>query len=114
MEYSEDTSLSDALKWLKEEVVKCVNEGKIIIHLKESLPEKRFLPINALLAVGCVHQHLVKTGLRSKVNIVISSSSARDTHQIACLIGFGAKLSMDQFQIIEPLEIQPRGPSELK
>ena len=67
-----------------------VTEGKVIIHLKESLPEKGSLPINALLAVGCVHQHLVKIGLRSKANIVISSSSARDTHQIACLIGFGA------------------------
>ena len=48
------------------------------------------MPINALLAVGCVHQQLVKLGLRSKVNLVITSSSARDTHQIACLIGFGA------------------------
>ena len=32
----------------------------------------------------------VKLGLRSKANIVISSSSTRDTHQIASLIGFGA------------------------
>jgi len=90
LEYSRDTSLSDALKLLKKEVEKIVTEGKTIIHLKESLPEKGSLPINALLAVGCVHQHLVKIGLRSKANIVISSSSARDTHQIACLIGFGA------------------------
>jgi glutamate synthase (NADPH/NADH) large chain len=48
------------------------------------------LSINALLAVGAVHQNLVRLGLRSDANIVISSSSARDTHQIACLIGFGA------------------------
>ena len=33
---------------------------------------------------------MVKLGLRSDANIVISTSSARDTHQIACLIGFGA------------------------
>ena len=37
-----------------------------------------------------MHQNLVELGLRSDANIVISSSSARDTHQIACLIGFGA------------------------
>ena len=43
-----------------------------------------------MLAVGCVHQKLVSLGLRSDANIVISTSSARDTHQIACLIGFGA------------------------
>ena len=64
--------------------------GKVIIHLIEKLPSDNKLPINALLAVGCVHQKLVKLGLRSDANIVISSSSARDTHQIACLIGFGA------------------------
>ena len=37
-----------------------------------------------------VHQHLVKLGLRSDANIIVTTSSARDTHQIACLIGFGA------------------------
>ena len=54
------------------------------------MPDKGFLPINALLAVGAVHQHLVKLGLRSDANIIVTTSSARDTHQIACLIGFGA------------------------
>ena len=33
---------------------------------------------------------MVRLGLRSDANIVCTSSSARDTHQIACLIGFGA------------------------
>jgi glutamate synthase (NADPH/NADH) large chain len=42
------------------------------------------------LAVGSVHQRLVKLGLRSDANIIVTTSSARDTHQIACLIGFGA------------------------
>ena len=40
--------------------------------------------------MGAVHQKLVSLGLRSDANIVVSTSSARDTHQIACLIGFGA------------------------
>ena len=42
------------------------------------------------MAVGSVHQRLVKLGLRSDANIIVTTSSARDTHQIACLIGFGA------------------------
>ena len=54
------------------------------------MPDKNNIPINSLLAVGCVHQKLVELGLRSKANIIVTSSSARDTHQIACLIGFGA------------------------
>tara|TARA_B100001175_G_scaffold316391_1_gene330218 strand:- start:9147 stop:13577 length:4431 start_codon:yes stop_codon:yes gene_type:complete len=90
LEYKKKDKLEDALKFLQRKVVKSVNRGNIIIHLVERLPSKNLLHINALLAVGCVHQHLVKLGLRSKVNILVTSSSARDTHQIACLIGFGA------------------------
>ena len=90
LEYSKKKTLKQALIKLQSDVVNKVKMGKVIIHLIEKLPADNKLPINALLAVGCVHQKLVKLGLRSDANIVISSSSARDTHQIACLIGFGA------------------------
>ena len=90
LEYSKKKTLKQALIKLQSDVVNKVKMGKVIIHLIEKLPSDNKLPINALLAVGCVHQKLVKLGLRSDANIVISSSSARDTHQIACLIGFGA------------------------
>jgi glutamate synthase (NADPH/NADH) large chain len=75
---------------LKAEVISAVKKGNSIIHLIEEMPDENYLSINSLLAVGAVHQELVSLGLRSDANIVITSSSARDTHQIACLIGFGA------------------------
>ena len=90
LEYSEKNNLKKSLIKLQNDVVREVKKGKVILHLIEKLPAKNKLPINALLAVGCVHQKLVSLGLRSDANIIISSSSARDTHQIACLIGFGA------------------------
>ena len=43
-----------------------------------------------MLGLGAVHQELVKLGLRTDANLIVSSASARDTHHIACLIGFGA------------------------
>ena len=88
--YKKDDSLSSALKILQKKAVNSIKKGNTIIHLDESLPDKNSIPINALLAVGSVHQKLVELGLRSKANIIVTSSSARDTHQIACLIGFGA------------------------
>ena len=88
--YKKDESLRSALKLLQKKAVNSIKEGNTIIHLDESLPDKNSIPINSLLAVGCVHQKLVELGLRSKANIIVTSSSARDTHQIACLIGFGA------------------------
>ena len=88
--YKKDDNLSNALKILQKKAVNSIKKGNTIIHLDESLPDKNSIPINALLAVGSVHQKLVELGLRSKANIIVTSSSARDTHQIACLIGFGA------------------------
>jgi len=88
--YKKDDSLRGALKLLQKKAVNSIKDGNTIIHLDESLPDKNSIPINSLLAVGCVHQKLVELGLRSKANIIVTSSSARDTHQIACLIGFGA------------------------
>ncbi|MDA0949708.1 MAG: glutamate synthase large subunit, partial [Proteobacteria bacterium] len=88
--FSESSNLNIAIKKLQDEVVAKVKKGASIIHLIEDLPQEGNLPINALLAVGSVHQRLVKLGLRSDANIIVTSSSARDTHQIACLIGFGA------------------------
>ena len=90
LSFNKSISLKKAITNLKSEVVKAVRSGVSIIHLDEQLPEAGQLPINALLGLGAVHQELVKLGLRSDVNLVVSSASARDTHHIACLIGFGA------------------------
>ena len=90
LSFSRKMTLENAIIQLQKDVVKKVKNGSSIIHLVENLPKEGQLPINALLAVGSVHQNLVKLGIRSDANIIISASSARDTHQIACLIGFGA------------------------
>ena len=47
-------------------------------------------PIPALLAVGAVHHHLIKTGLRSDTSIVVDTLSCYSTHHAAMLIGYGA------------------------
>jgi glutamate synthase (NADPH/NADH) large chain len=48
------------------------------------------IPIHSLLATGAVHNHLIANGLRADSNLIIESGSARDSHQFACLLGFGA------------------------
>lgn len=48
------------------------------------------LPIHALFAVGAVHHALIEAGLRCKANILVETATARDPHQFACLIGYGA------------------------
>ena len=90
LSFEKNISLKEAILNLQNKVVDVVDSGTAIIHLVEDLPDEGKLNINALLAVGAVHQKLVKLGKRSDANIIVTSFSARDTHQIACLIGFGA------------------------
>ncbi|OQZ00194.1 MAG: hypothetical protein B6D41_00270 [Chloroflexi bacterium UTCFX4] len=47
-------------------------------------------PIPMLLAVSAVHQHLLRVGLRWQTSIIAETGDARDVHQFACLIGYGA------------------------
>ena len=43
-----------------------------------------------LLAVGAVHHHLIRIGKRMRAWLVCETGEARDVHQMACLIGYGA------------------------
>ena len=67
-----------------------VRDGYTILILSDRAIDRERLPLHSLLATGAVHHHLISKGLRIDANIVVESASARDSHQIACLLGFGA------------------------
>ena len=46
--------------------------------------------IPPLLAVGAVHHHLLRQGLRLQASIVVDTAQCWSTHHLACLIGYGA------------------------
>jgi glutamate synthase (ferredoxin) len=46
--------------------------------------------IPPLLAVGAVHHHLLRLGLRLQSSIVAETAQCWSTHHLACLIGYGA------------------------
>ena len=67
-----------------------VREGhKILILSDRNLGEIR-VPLHSLLVTGALHHHLIRTGVRAECNLVVESGSARDSHHVACLLGFGA------------------------
>ncbi|GAB4817933.1 hypothetical protein N2152v2_004979, partial [Parachlorella kessleri] len=47
-------------------------------------------PIPALLAVGAVHHHLIRAGLRTETSIVADTAQCFTTHHVAMLVGYGA------------------------
>src|SRR5256886_2556748 len=44
-----------------------------------------------VLAVGAVHQHLLRKGRRTRISLVAEAGDAWDVHHFAALIGFGAE-----------------------
>ena len=84
--------LKQAIQRICEEVATEVRAGAVICILSDHNIAEGKQPIHSLLAVGAVHNHLIEQGLRCDTNIVASTGYARDSHQIAALIGCGASL----------------------
>jgi glutamate synthase (NADPH/NADH) large chain len=84
------TNLKAAIEQLAGAAVDTVRSGKVVLVLSDRSIDRGKLPIPALFAVGAVHHALIAAGLRCDANIVAETGSARDPHQIACLIGYGA------------------------
>ena len=86
----EVTTLKGALETLCQEAAAHVTGGASVLVISDrSIAEAR-IPIHSLLATGAVHHHLIAYGLRADSNLIIETGSARDSHQVACLLGFGA------------------------
>lgn len=86
----EEINLKQAIDNLCVEVSSAVGEGIVCCILSDSDIQPGKLPIQMLMAVGAVHHHLIASGQRCDANIIASTGSARDSHQIATLIGCGA------------------------
>ncbi|MEE9285982.1 MAG: glutamate synthase large subunit [Dehalococcoidia bacterium] len=67
-----------------------VDDGASILILSDRKFSDRRAPIPMLLAVGAVHQHLIRGGRRMKASIVAESAEPREVHHFACLLGYGA------------------------
>ena len=82
--------------------VDAVEEGYSIILLSDRSINSDHAAIPSLLAVGAVHHHLIKKGLRAKADIVIEAGDVRETHHFATLIGYGAS-AINPYLAIESL-----------
>ncbi len=85
-----ETNLEQALETLVNDVVAGVKGGEVLLVLSDGGQTGETIPIHALLATGAVHHKLIKLGLRCDANIIVDTATARDSHHIATLIGYGA------------------------
>jgi glutamate synthase (ferredoxin) len=82
--------LQQAVTRLQSAAEAAVREGKTILVLSDRGVTASHTTIPALLAVGAVHHHLLRLGLRLQTSIVVDTAQCWSTHHLACLIGFGA------------------------
>ena len=78
------------IETLQRRVEEAVREGAEIIILSDKYISKYRVAIPALLALSACVKYLARKGLAHKVSFIVETGEARDSHQIACLIGYGA------------------------
>ena len=85
-----NSSLKDRMEKIREECEIAVRQGSSSLILSDKKISSNRASIPTILAVGAIHSHLVKLGLRGYCSINVESSDALDTHSFAVLIGVGA------------------------
>jgi glutamate synthase (ferredoxin) len=81
--------LENALEKLFSEADQAIAGGANILLLSDRGISPELAPIPALLAVSGLHHHLIRSGKRGKVGLVLESGEPREVHHFALLIGYG-------------------------
>jgi glutamate synthase domain-containing protein 2/glutamate synthase domain-containing protein 1/glutamate synthase domain-containing protein 3 len=79
-----------ALERLGDEAVAHVRAGAGIVVVSDVGVDETRCRVPSLLAVGAVHQRLLRENLRTLTSLVAETDEARETHDAAALLGFGA------------------------
>lgn len=85
-----EAGLKTALDRICAEAETAVDNGTEILIISDRATSAERVPIPSLLATGSIHHHLNRCRKRLRCSVVVDTGEARDTHQIACLFGFGA------------------------
>ncbi|MDR1713407.1 MAG: glutamate synthase large subunit [Coriobacteriales bacterium] len=83
-------ALKEAMDTLFAAADAALEQGYNILILSDKEIDAARAPIPALLAVSGLHQHMVRSGTRTQVSIVIETGEPREVHHHALLVGFGA------------------------
>jgi Glutamate synthase domain 2 len=82
--------LQKAVRRICAEAEKAIDDGARILILSDRGVDHANVAVPALLAMGAVHHHLTRVGKRMRASVIVETGEARDVHQVACLIGYGA------------------------
>ncbi|NGP89409.1 glutamate synthase large subunit [Fodinibius halophilus] len=83
--------LEKALDNLFAKADQAIADGANILILSDRDFDSDHAPIPALLAVSGLHHHLVRSGTRTEVGLVLESGEPRETHHFCTLLGYGVE-----------------------
>ena len=89
--YDRRESLRDALEKYFSVCDRACSDHINILILSDRGVGPESLAIPSLLAVSALEQHLIRIKKRTAVSVILESGEPKDVHQLAMLIGFGAR-----------------------
>ncbi len=72
------------------EVDQAISDGATYLILSDRDSNRELAPIPSLLLCSAVHHHLIRSGRRTMVGLVVEAGDVREVHHVAALIGYGA------------------------
>ena len=85
-------NLSTALESIFQQADQEIENGSNILILSDRSVTNTQAAIPALLVCSGLHHHLIRSGTRTKVSIVVESGEPREVQHFALLLGYGADL----------------------
>ncbi len=82
--------LERALERICQEASRWIQEEVRLLVLSDRAAGRERVPLSALLAVGAVHHHLVRTSERTMVSLLLETGEPRSVHHFCTLLGYGA------------------------
>ena len=83
-------ALRAAVEKLCQDAEDAVRGGATLLVISDQAADVHTLPIPSMLAVGAVHHHLIRHGIRMRTSLICASGEPREVHHFAALIGYGA------------------------
>jgi glutamate synthase (ferredoxin) len=83
--------LADALDGLCAAADRAIADGAAILILSDKDVDRTHAPIPALLASAGLHHHLIRSGTRTRVGLVLESGEPREVHHFCLLLGYGVQ-----------------------
>ncbi len=100
-------ALAERIREIFAEVDEAVAGGATFLILSDRDSTREVAPIPSLLLTSSVHHHLLRSGNRTRVGLVVEAGDVREVHHVAALIGYGAA-AVNPYLAMESVELMAR------